>query len=60
MVRVAPPQIRTAPPAGHTAGIAQTRSALGELRPGLLERYDAAVSAARAAGQSPLLGAGLL
>ena len=57
MVRVAAPQIRTAPPAGHTAGIAQTRSALGELRPGLLERYDAAVPAARGAVLSRLLGA---
>src|SRR6266536_1660061 len=55
MVRVAP--IRTAPPAGHTTGIAQTRSALGKIRPGLLERYDAAVPAARAAVLARLLGA---
>jgi hypothetical protein len=55
MVRVAP--IHTAPPAGHTTGIAQTRSALGKLRPGLLERYDAAVPAARAAVLARLLGA---
>jgi staphyloferrin A synthase len=57
MVRVALPPIRTAPPAGHTAGVAQTRSALGKLRPGLLARYDAAVPAARAAVLARLLGA---
>jgi staphyloferrin A synthase len=55
--------IPTAPTAGpiagtaQTAGIAQTRSALGVLRPSLLERYDAAVPAARAAVLARLLGA---
>ena len=44
-------------PHAHTAGVARTRAELGDLRPDLLERYDAAVPAARAAVLSRLLGA---
>jgi siderophore synthetase component len=57
MEGVAQPTTRSAPPSGHTANVAQTRDALRELRPGLLERYDRAVPGARAAVLSRLLGA---
>jgi siderophore synthetase component len=57
MEDVAPPTTRSAPPSGHTLDAAATRAALRNLRPDLLERYDAAVPGARAAVLSRLLGA---
>jgi siderophore synthetase component len=48
---------RNSTPRAHTAGVDRTRADLRDLRPDLLERYDAAVPAARAAVLSRLLGA---
>ncbi|MFC3743859.1 IucA/IucC family protein [Paractinoplanes deccanensis] len=47
----------SAPPDRHTAGPLRTREQLRSLRPDLLERYDAALPAARAAILGRLLGA---
>src|SRR5690349_18634392 len=52
-----PPTGSAAAPSGRTAGVAQTRTELGNLRPDLVERYDAAVPGARAAVLARLLGA---
>jgi siderophore synthetase component len=52
-----PPTPPAAAPHARTAGAAQTRADLRELRPDLLERYDAALPGARAAILSRLLGA---
>jgi siderophore synthetase component len=54
---VAPPTIRPAEPAGHTADPARTRAELARLRPGRCRAYDHALPAARAAILSRLLGA---
>jgi ferric iron reductase FhuF-like transporter/IucA/IucC family protein len=47
----------SSPPIRHTADPARTREDLANLRPELLERYDAALPAARAAVMGRLLGA---
>ena len=52
-----PATSRNPAPRAHTAGVDRTRADLRHLRPDLLERYDAAVPAARAAVLSRLLGA---
>lgn len=54
---VAQPTTRPAALDGHTADAARTRRTLRELRPDLVERYDAALPGARAAVLARLLGA---